>query len=223
MSTEFDELTTASDGTIDIPNFATEELKPSFPPGQYLFALGKVHPKYDDSGKELLSMNQDIWVLRYDGKDLTEEKEWRIRFDEKGDLYFPSHKGTKRMEFFPNPIKKPKQKWLTSAFYKIFPGVLINTGDPAKPAKECSWKAVMGHYGQVFSAELYKNSYKDDTGADKSSIKLIYDSMMLVDKKISVEQMLRIEGQYDFLKETNTDIPSGASQDTSIKEEDLPF
>lgn len=212
---------------IDIPNFETGETKPAFPQGMYLFALGHIRPKFIANGSLVESVSQDIWVLRYDGEQIAGDKEWRIHFDENKVLTMPSHRGVKMMEFFPNPELKPNMKWKTSVFYKIFPNVFVDAagqvpGNP-KPVKQISWKLVTAKYGQCFSAEIGKNSYKDKEGNTKSSMQIIYDTMLLSQRVIPIEEMLRIEQKYEELKSQDSGTAGSYSVPETAIDDDLPF
>ena len=229
MSETFDSPLSAETSEVNIPSFDTEENKPLYLPGLYLFALGHVRAKTDKG--VTLSVAQEIWVLKFIGDPYTPTNEWRIQYQKDGSLFMPSHKGVKRFEYFDNPMLKPKMRWKTSAFYACFPGVIVEKagqvpGSPA-PVKQVNWNAVAAKYGQCFEAGLVPNSYNDKQGNPKKTVQFDWDSFKLIqDMVIPKGQMIGIETRYDALKAADEGAgayPGGAAAPDIKIPDDLPF
>lgn len=223
------------DNAVDIPNFDTEEAKPAFVPGTYLFALGRITPKVENG--VTMSVAQKYWALKFIGDPFQPTNEWRIHFDSEGKLFMPDHKGTMRMEFFDNPMIKPKMKWKTSAFYKLFPGALVDKASPTpgsdKPTKQVDWKVVSSLYGQIFQADLVVNEYtskkEGSNGKKIKGIQMDMETIVILAERIPIDRMLAIESRYEQSKTAEgTDSMSYAKQPTaeqiaSIDDDGLPF
>ena len=104
-------------GEQDIQPFEVTNAEMSYPPGRYLWALGKIKALYpqDSDSIEPEAVTNDLWVVKYiGGTDNNAKPHMRITFKD-GVPTLHGIKGVKLVERYPNPKIMPKMSWRAAA------------------------------------------------------------------------------------------------------------
>jgi hypothetical protein len=227
MSEDVNEMLPDGVGSGIPDNWDAGDQTQAYPNGDYIFALGKLKAQYKDTQtdkSEPSSIALEVWVIKFIGSSDT-PAQTRITIKD-GKAMMSGTRGTKRIEFFPNPKFMPKMAWKASAFFSKFEGCIEEivlasfdeNGDPKKK-KVVSWKTVQSKYGLVFQAGLKWTESKKD---GKMYCNFDMKTFQASESKIPADDMKKIEELYDSLKKQD-EAPATSAPTAEDALKDLPF
>jgi len=195
-----------------------DEGKVAFPPGRYLFAIGKISPRENERGK---SVAVELWCIKYSQSEKT-APEQRINYDQStGKVTMQNYHGRKRTEYFVPPSENKKMAWKAMAFFSKFNCIKEDfksfdaNGNPVTK-KTVDWDKAIHLYGHVFSASITQRKSGDNVYSN-----IDYGSIEPTENTIPSDVMEKIEALYESLlpkdETNNTDFVQPSDAD------DLPF
>lgn len=202
--------------TKPLPSWNIPDEEVRFPEGWYIFALGGVRALYNKEDVEAIdAMVNDLWVIKYNGTDLNPVSDVRILFKD-GKLVMGAH-GVRIVERYPNPSIMPKLAFRARAFFGKFDVFdEVKVGDRVQ--KLVNWQKVASKYGTIFKAMVYYSKGKNG----KSYRNLDYESLEVLDQRVTADQMKAIEERYASLK-AQEDASEGKTVEAPPGVDDLPF